>query len=184
LTRTSPDFNADPKMDWVTPHIKLWERFIPKTAKKILEIGNWEGRSTLWFHDHCKDAVIYSVDPILQNNRDRLLNNVGSLSRINLIQSFSYRFIGNHIGDFFDFIYIDGSHEAKDVLLDGLMAWKVLSPGGRMIFDDYGLTVPLGYHTKPPRIGIDHFLEVIEPKVLHKGYQVIVEKNNENNSTK
>ena len=37
----------------------------------------------------------------------------------------------------FDLIYIDGSHEAPDVLADAVLAFQLLRPGGVMIFDDY-----------------------------------------------
>ena len=37
----------------------------------------------------------------------------------------------------FDFIYIDGSHQAADVLSDAVNAFKLLRPGGIMCFDDY-----------------------------------------------
>jgi len=37
----------------------------------------------------------------------------------------------------FDLIYIDGSHEAPDVLADAVLAFPLLRQGGIMIFDDY-----------------------------------------------
>ena len=37
----------------------------------------------------------------------------------------------------FDFIYIDGSHMRVDVLLDAVLAWQLLKPGGIMALDDY-----------------------------------------------
>ena len=35
-------------------------------------------------------------------------------------------------------VYVDGSHHARDVLQDAVLAWGLLRPGGYMIFDDYG----------------------------------------------
>ena len=37
----------------------------------------------------------------------------------------------------FDFIYVDGSHQAQDVLADAVMSWMLLRKGGLLIFDDY-----------------------------------------------
>lgn len=37
----------------------------------------------------------------------------------------------------FDFIYIDGSHFAKNVLEDAVLAWPLLDLGGYLAFDDY-----------------------------------------------
>ena len=38
---------------------------------------------------------------------------------------------------YFDFIYIDGSHQAPDVLLDALLGFKLLRTNGVIAFDDY-----------------------------------------------
>lgn len=32
-------------------------------------------------------------------------------------------------------VYIDGSHAAKDVIADAVLAWALLRPGGVLIFD-------------------------------------------------
>src|SRR6185312_5512964 len=36
-----------------------------------------------------------------------------------------------------DFVFVDGSHQAPDVLSDAVMAFHLLRVGGLMIFDDY-----------------------------------------------
>ncbi len=38
---------------------------------------------------------------------------------------------------YFDLIYIDGSHQAPDVLSDAVMSFPLLRVGGIMVFDDY-----------------------------------------------
>ena len=37
----------------------------------------------------------------------------------------------------FDFIYVDGSHQRDDVMIDCLGAWRLLREGGVMLMDDY-----------------------------------------------
>ena len=37
----------------------------------------------------------------------------------------------------YDYIYIDGSHMPKWVLIDAVLSWDLLKKGGLMIFDDY-----------------------------------------------
>jgi predicted O-methyltransferase YrrM len=37
----------------------------------------------------------------------------------------------------FDLVYVDGSHQAPDVLSDAVMAFPLLRVGGLLIFDDY-----------------------------------------------
>ena len=61
-------------------------------------------------------------------------------------------------GRLFDFIYIDGAHEADLVLQDALNAHSLLAPGGFLVFDD------LAYSFADPQEntihGINTFLEL------------------------
>jgi predicted O-methyltransferase YrrM len=62
----------------------------------------------------------------------------------------------HEVADLADLIYIDGSHEAKDVLTDLVLAYHMLKPGGFIICDDYMWrqnTNPLS----SPKLGIDSF---------------------------
>ena len=77
----------------------------------------------------------------------------------------------------FDFIYVDGSHLAMDVLIDGVLAWPLLKPGGVMVFDDYRWK-----HTREeqdwPGRAVDAFLQVFGHKceILEKGKRVGLRK--------
>jgi predicted O-methyltransferase YrrM len=77
----------------------------------------------------------------------------------------------------FDFIYIDGSHMAEDVLEDAVLAWRLLKPGGLIIFDDYvwRLDHP---PEKRPRLAIDAFYRFYanQIEVVHNAYQLILRK--------
>jgi predicted O-methyltransferase YrrM len=78
----------------------------------------------------------------------------------------------------FDFIYIDGSHIAKDVLTDACMAWPLLKKDGMMAFDDY-LWRLSGFTTiQRPKIAIDSFVNIFEDEIamVHNGYQLIIRK--------
>ncbi len=78
----------------------------------------------------------------------------------------------------FDFIYIDGSHIAKDVLTDACMAWPLLKTKGFMVFDDYAWKPP-GFTTiQRPKIAIDAFVNMFEDELVvsFTGYQLIVRK--------
>ena len=70
--------------------------------------------------------------------------------------------------EYFDFIYIDGSHQAPDVLFDALLGFELLRVGGIMVFDDYLWQEPLEGGTDPipcPKIFIDAFTNVYCKKV-------------------
>lgn len=80
-------------------------------------------------------------------------------------------------GAAFDIVYVDGSHMRDDVMVDSILAWRMVRPGGLLIWDDYG-----GGAGKPARErvspAVDSFLawhmdEYIE---LHRGYQVIIQR--------
>src|SRR5689334_22074915 len=38
-----------------------------------------------------------------------------------------------------DVIYVDGSHARNDVIVDSILAWRLLRPDGLMIWDDYNM---------------------------------------------
>jgi predicted O-methyltransferase YrrM len=80
----------------------------------------------------------------------------------------------------FDFIYVDGSHQGKDVLLDAMLSDRLLVSGGIMLFDDYLWPAKLPEHHKP-KMGIDIFFR-LNYEIIHKFTQhiksVLKRKNN------
>jgi predicted O-methyltransferase YrrM len=80
--------------------------------------------------------------------------------------------------DYFDFIYIDGSHESPDVLCDAVLAFKLLKLGGVMVFDDY-----IWHHEdrdlyRCPKMAIDSFATIYWRKleITTSPSQLIVQK--------
>ncbi len=60
---------------------------------------------------------------------------------------------------YFDFIYIDGSHRAADVLCDAVLGFRLLKVGGIIAFDDYlwrEPRVPLDL-LHGPKLAVDAF---------------------------
>ena len=80
----------------------------------------------------------------------------------------------------YDFIYIDGCHESKEVLEDAILSWQVLKNDGILIFDDYLWGIHRGEtrQTKAPKLAIDCFMscygEYID--ILEVDYQVVLRK--------
>ena len=125
------------------------------SAIDILEIGSFEGRSTLYLLSKINNSNIVCVDPFsgsLEHQyghgilselegtiEDRFDYNTSRFSgRIKKIKSRSDSFfldLNKNIK--FDLIYIDGSHYADDVLRDAISAFSVVKVGGIIFFDDY-----------------------------------------------
>jgi len=103
--------------------------------------------------------------------------NVGN--KVRWYQGYSHNILMDLIKDKrkFDFIYIDGSHMAKDVLLDAMLSDKLLVPGGIMLFDDYLWPAKLPEHHKP-KLGINTFYRFFYENYLqiYGDYQVCIKK--------
>ena len=92
------------------------------------------------------------------------------------------RLIADDAGEF-DLIYIDGSHQASDVLVDAILSFELLKLGGVMIFDDYiwkEANLKAIDLLRSPKIAIDAFTTIFARKLriipAESNYQVYVEK--------
>jgi glycosyltransferase involved in cell wall biosynthesis len=187
--------------DWFSINIPIWEKFIAKFANlsnlNFLEIGSWEGRATCWLLDRIltdKSSRITCIDTFAgaiehQTLGEKFLNSVelrfdyninqsGSKDKVKKIVGFSQEILRELPLNSYDFIYIDGSHIAPEVLEDTVLAWRLLKEKGMLVFDDYQWNM---YRDKPtfhPRLAIDSFLTVFQDhiNIIHIGYQVIIEK--------
>lgn len=68
----------------------------------------------------------------------------------------------------FDFIYVDASHQAPDVLCDAVMAFQLLRVGGIIGFDDYLWFENSGKDRnvlRSPKIAIDAFTNIYAGKL-------------------
>ena len=165
-----------------------WEqRTKPLHGKKlqVLEIGVYEGASTTWILDNLMshpESTLTSIDTFQggMEHHEASSYNIGSLEarfRANVSKSSQESKLtvlkarsGDALVDLrvkgarFDFIYIDGSHTAIDVLDDSVMSWRMLNVGGLMVFDDFTWK---GYleDCYNPRIAIQAFLHCAAPEV-------------------
>ena len=175
---------------------QVWDSLIPQIKpSKILEVGSWEGESTCYIIKALSDkenAELYCIDTwegaIEQNNRKedmlevekRFDNNVKlALSNTNNSIKFDKlkgksdillsKLLIEKKHNYFDFIYIDGSHQATDVLLDALLAFKLVRIGGVIAFDDYiwfERNLPDGKNlNRCPKPAIDAFTNIFFDKV-------------------
>ena len=176
--------------DWVSPNQDTWSRVLGpfKGQANIhgLEIGSYEGRSAIWFLDNVlthPGSTVTCVDIFdaeFEQTFDHNYRAFGQPGKMIKIKGASESVLRTLKTNYYDFAYIDGSHDAKDVLADAILTWQLVKPGGVIIFDDYRYK-GLGAWVRPektPRIAIDAFLRVYEQYVdiLHKDYQLVVRK--------
>ena len=57
--------------------------------------------------------------------------------KIDFVSATSDQYFEQNPDKKYDFIYIDGSHKAEEVLDDCVSSWKILNKGGLLILDDF-----------------------------------------------
>ena len=192
--------------DWFHWAPQVWEQLIPmlpernpETGRGFIEIGSFEGRSAVWIaenmmqpgdyltcidtwqggEEHTSDDID-GAEALFDHNMKVVQDKFPDL-HISKVQGSSYYRLAEEIAsngtEDYDFIYIDGSHIAKDVLTDACMAWALLKKGGIMVFDDYMWGNPRDILHRP-KPAIDAFINLFaeEVDVIHLGYQAVVRK--------
>lgn len=150
----------------------------------MLEIGSYEGRSAVWFLENIvthPTSRLVCVD-IFSDTRRRMRfdHNVKCRrveARVDKRSGRSEAVLPQLQGQSFDLIYVDGSHEAPFVLLDGMLSWELLKPGGILAFDDYRWKPELPPERRP-QLAIDLFLRghAGKYKLVRQDDQVVIEK--------
>lgn len=187
--------------DWFSWAPAVWEKFKPvlPARKNFLEIGSYEGRSTVWTVEHMMedDSELVAVDTWEGGEEHDTIGESMSVVESNFdhnCQLVCDKFPNRHVTKWkttstfalasfiaeqrtFDFIYIDGSHIAKDVSTDACLAFQVLNKEGIMIFDDYMWGNPRDILHRP-KIAIDSFINIFAEhiEVMAMGYQIAVRK--------
>jgi predicted O-methyltransferase YrrM len=170
--------------DWFTRAIPEWqEHVVPRIAKipdaKWLEIGCYEGRSTLWTLENVlrgPRSSITCVDPWCSYYAKNLASNLAGIDRITHLKGKSLNILPSVPSESFHGAYIDGSHIEPDISFDLQEGWRLLKPGAILIIDDYGLPGEPG--EGQVKQATDAFLRKHEShlKILSKKYQVILLK--------
>lgn len=176
--------------DWFTNNIPNFEACmsaIVGESKFFLEIGVYEGRSTCWLLRNGLDhyGSMYCIDYFHDSDiKARFDANVdqtkGSKQLVFPMPIKSYNGLAELISKnslTFNFIYIDGAHDARNTLTDACMAWGMLAKGGVMLFDDYEWSHGETPQERP-KLAVDSFLEVFkgEYEILLKNYQVAIRR--------
>jgi predicted O-methyltransferase YrrM len=162
--------------------------FLDKSKEnKILEIGCFEGLSSVFFADNFIDSQksnLTCVDPFLnitdndhsnflQNNEeinfDYNISNCKNSDKIIIHKITSDNFF-EHNNQKYNFIYIDGCHKLDYIKRDMEKSFNVLEKNGIMWMDDYG--------SGEIKNTMNEFLEKYngQYELIHSGYQLAIKK--------
>jgi predicted O-methyltransferase YrrM len=113
----------------------------------------------------------------LQDRFDRNIEAAGLRDRVEKKSGSSQVVLRTLPLESYDYIYIDGSHLAPDVLEDTILCFRLVKVGGIITFDDYGFQ-PNARPVERPTIAIDAFLACFAEKVevIYKGYQLSIRR--------
>ncbi len=120
--------------------LKSYKRF------EYLEIGSFEGNSSMFVAKNFPDSKIYCVDNWVGTEEYENLefSNIEKNFDKNMSEFKNYVKFKKTSDDFFntnnkkfDIIYIDGYHKGSQVYKDFKNSWKVLNENGVIILDDY-----------------------------------------------
>jgi predicted O-methyltransferase YrrM len=183
-------------VDWFSHNEAVWARLLAPLAGRpgvrALEIGCYEGRATCWLLANVltgAGARIDCIDTFEGSDQDAPLgiSMDGVRGRFDANVAPWRDQVGLHVGRSasvlrglrgpYDLAYVDGSHEAADVIADAVLAWPLVAADGVLIFDDYEWD-QFRRPERNPRLGIDAFLACHAGRydLLHRGYQVAVRK--------
>ena len=183
--------------DWFSHNIPNFEfcMSVLQNKQDFLEIGCFEGRASVWmlYNGLADNGSLVCIDTFkgseehvnlnLNNLYETFTSNVREASKpdqfVRVMKATSYEGMATliHEKSQFDFIYIDGSHTAPDVMTDACMAFGLLRKGGIMLFDDYlWADVPGLLHR--PKLAVDLFVTLFneQTELLMLGYQLAVRK--------
>jgi hypothetical protein len=129
-------------------------------AKKVLEIGTWDGNTSVNFAanidgnvvtvdlppdfdgDQHKAALTYPNADLYVTDRAQLGRQFHGHSlgpRIHQVYGDSAKIDWSTLGSPFDLIFIDGCHDFEYVASDTANARKHIAPGGAVVWHDYGM---------------------------------------------
>ncbi|HKR88329.1 MAG TPA: class I SAM-dependent methyltransferase [Phenylobacterium sp.] len=193
--------------DWFSRFASVWTELLKRfPPSRILEIGSYEGRAACFLIQTCaaeRDIELHCIDtweggvehdtdamPLVEQRFDRniAIARDGAPHAVNfhkhksLSSAALVKLLAEERHESFDLIYVDGSHQAPDVLSDAVLAFMLLRPGGLLVFDDYlwsmdGAGKQDFYQL--PKPAIDAFVNIYQRKISVVGaplYQLYIRK--------
>ena len=173
--------------DWFSAHIHSWQYIFRKVGwaaeqpKVVIEIGSYEGRASIWILENLlknPESRLFCVDTFADAD---LPTSYGSRFKANLAEarngpddnrphiyaglSSDFLLQFNVLKNQADFIYVDGSHRASDVLVDLVLSFRILRVGGVIICDDYLGGASHDLLLDSPKLAIDAFTNIFRDQI-------------------
>ncbi len=134
--------------DFSTWHEQDWNEHLShlrgKPGARALEIGCFEGRTTIWLAENIFNGRGAQVDCIdlfgIRESEERCRKNIAASpvsDRIRIHKGPSQFVIRDLEAASFDFVYVDGCHLTHCALTDLVNALTVAKEGGIVMLDDY-----------------------------------------------
>lgn len=173
-------------VDWHLKHAQSWlTLFETHRPKRAIEIGCYEGMSSVFLLDHAKfltELVCMDTWDGGEEHKDRDFSiiegrfdkNVAAHKKGSIVkkmkgdsQASLLKLLADGQRECYNFIYVDGNHTAQGTLEDAVLAWKLLAPDGVMVFDDYlWRNNPIHHTIMSPKLGIDAFVSIYAHKCI------------------
>ena len=138
---------------------------VPSYTLSITSIDTWEGG-----REHV-ETDFNQAEEIFDHNMAILKSKYAE--RIELIKLKGYSSIElakiyseNQSKSIYDFIYIDGSHDAVYVLLDAALSFKLVKNSGLICFDDFLWDLGDKNLLHSPRLAIESFINCNRDKIF------------------
>lgn len=179
--------------DWFGRHAPVWTRLLAQfKPSRLLEIGSYEGRAACFMIETCaaeRDIELHCVDtwaggvehdrtamPEVEQRFDRNIavavgraaHKVEVRKHKALSSAAMIKLLAEGAQGQFDLAYIDGSHQAPDVLSDAVLAFMLVKAGGMLVFDDYLWRMSrVGQQDfyQLPKPAIDAFINIYQRKL-------------------
>lgn len=155
-------------VDVFSHRISIWLDYLKPligNSIKALEVGCYQGMSSCWMLDRLLTEPTSQLTCIDRNFESKFLENIaktGAKERVTLLEGDTFQLMAGGAANSFDLINLQNRCQSnQDSEKNTELAWKLLKPGGLIIFSYYGCRNPQDAQENP-QAGIERFLNSVE----------------------